>query len=109
MNGSNLSAAEKLDAFTILKKELNDKIYEIFGGTPPGKAAVDSPNATGVFDFHSDEFGVGLLKVHQDKTISDFDVNPDQISTLKEKFFPDRFKFDKVMQMLSDYNKPPPI
>ena len=101
--------SEKMDAWTTLKKELNDKIYEIYGGTPPDDAKMQNGIST-VLDFHIDEKGTSLIKIPVEKTYNDFEISEKEVAELKEQYLPhDRFKFDKVMTMISKKPDPEPI
>lgn len=106
MKAQNMTVSEKMDAFSKMKEELNEKLYELYGGSPPEAALTSQPGVSSVFDFHQDEQGKALLKVKEHKKYSDFLANPDQISQIKDTYSSDRFKFDKVMQMIGENEKP---
>lgn len=74
MNNQDMSMTEKMDAWTSLKTELNDKVYEIYGGTPPSEVNKQL-GISNVLDFHIDERGTPLIKVPVEKTYTDFELN----------------------------------
>lgn len=71
VNAKDMTAAEKKDAFTALKQQANDKIYEIFGKT--GHEACAEVSA--LVDFKNTASGGTVVKAPQPKNFSEINVS----------------------------------
>lgn len=80
VNAKDMSAAEKMDAFTALKKQANDKIFEYF--KKGGHEA--SQEVSALVDFAKDDKGNGTIKEVTPKSFSEIGVSSKDIEPLKE-------------------------